>query len=173
MNIEPYQVRIVETAVTLLAFVLLRLAVRSFVRAELVRSALKGREAREVNRLVTVLLTLVLVAVISAIWGVDQGQILIFATSVVTVLGVALFAEMSILSNITACLVLFFQHPVKIGDRIRVFDQDHWVEGELIDITYFFVFVRTENDGVISIPNAVLLKETFHIVRSGEGSGTT
>jgi small-conductance mechanosensitive channel len=171
MNLEPFQVRIVETVVALLAFVALRMAVRSFIRAELVRSTLKGREAREVGRLVTALLTLVLVAVISAIWGVDQGQILIFATSVVTVLGVALFAEMSILSNITACLVLFFQHPVKIGDRIRVFDQDHWVEGELIDITYFFVFVRTDHDGVISIPNALLLKETFHIVRPGEGGG--
>lgn len=172
MNIEPYQVRIVETAVTILAFVLMRMAVRSFIRAELVRSALKEREAREVGRLVTVLLTLVLAAVISAIWGVDQGQILIFATSVLTVLGVALFAEMSILSNITACLVLFFQHPVKIGDRIRVFAQDHWVEGELIDITYFFVFVRTDHDGVVSIPNALLLKETFHIVRRADGGGT-
>jgi small-conductance mechanosensitive channel len=170
MDLGPYHVRIAETAVALLGFVGLRFAVRSLIRAELVRSTLKRREAQEVNRLVTVLLGLVLAVVVSAIWGVDQGQILIFATSVVTVLGLALFAEMSILSNITACLVLFFQHPVKIGDRIRVFDQDHWVEGELLDITYFFVFVRTENDGVISIPNALLLKDTFHIVqRSDEG----
>lgn len=170
MDLQPYHIRIAETLLALVVFFLLRYGARSLVRAELVRSTLKNREAQEVNRLVTVLLALVLIAVVSAIWGVDQGQILIFATSVVTVLGVALFAEMSILSNITACLVLFFQHPVKIGDHIRVFDQDHWVEGELMDITYFFVFVRTENDGVISIPNAVLLKETFHIVqRRDEG----
>lgn len=169
MDLEPYHLRIAETAAALLAFILLRLAARSFIRAELKRSTHKVREAREVTRLVSVLLGLVLGAVISAIWGVDQGQILIFATSVVTVLGVALFAEMSILSNITACLVLFFQHPVKIGDRIRVFDQDHWVEGELMDITYFFVFVRTERDGVVSIPNTVLLKDTFHIVQRGDG----
>jgi len=165
MDLQPYYVRIAETAVAVGVFIALRIAARSLVRAELVRSTLKSREAQEVNRLVLVLLTLILITVVSAIWGVDQGQILIFATSVVTVLGVALFAEMSILSNITACLVLFFQHPVKIGDRIRVFAQDHWVEGELMDITYFFVFVRTDSDGVISIPNAVLLKETFHIVQ--------
>jgi small-conductance mechanosensitive channel len=102
----------------------------------------------------------------------DQNKILLFATSVITVLGVALFAEMSILSNITACLVLFFQHPVKIGDRIKVYDQDHWVEGELIDITYFFVFLRTEEDGVVSIPNSVLLKETFHIVQNNAAHKT-
>lgn len=168
MDLEPYYVRIAETAVALLGFAVLRLLAQRLIRAELVRSTLKHREAQEVQRLVTVLLGLVLAIVISAIWGVDQGQILIFATSVVTVLGVALFAEMSILSNITACLVLFFQHPVKIGDRIRVYDQDHWVEGELLDITYFFVFVRTESDGIISIPNAVLLKDTFHILERGK-----
>jgi len=85
------------------------------------------------------------------------------------VLGVGLFAEMSILSNITACLVLFFQHPVKIGDRIRMFDGDHWVEGILMDITYFFVFIRTEQEGVVSIPNAALLKNAFHIVDDRPG----
>jgi small-conductance mechanosensitive channel len=170
MDLEPYHVRIAETAIALLAFVVLRLVAQRLIHAELIRSALKRREAQEVQRLATLLLALVLAIVVSAVWGVDQGQILIFATSVVTVLGLALFAEMSILSNITACLVLFFQHPVKIGDRIRVFDQDHWVEGELLDITYFFVFVRTERDGIISIPNALLLKDTFHIVERGAGT---
>ena len=170
MDLEPYHVRIAETAIALLAFVVLRLVAQRLIHAELIRSALKRREAQEVQRLATLLLALVLAIVVSAVWGVDQGQILIFAPSVVTVLGLALFAEMSILSNITACLVLFFQHPVKIGDRIRVFDQDHWVEGELLDITYFFVFVRTERDGIISIPNALLLKDTFHIVERGAGT---
>lgn len=170
MDLSPLHLRLLETAIALAAFVILRVAARSFIRAELLRSMLKRREAHEVGRLVTILLGTVLAIVVGAIWGVDQSEILIFATSVITVLGVALFAEMSILSNITACLVLFFQHPVKFGDRIRVFDQDHWVEGELMDITYFFVFVRTERDGVISIPNSVLLKETFHIVRPGQPS---
>lgn len=76
---------------------------------------------------------------------------------------------MSILSNITACLVLFFQHPVKVGDRIRAFDGEQWVEGELMDITYFFVFLRTDDRGIVSIPNAALLKNAFHIV--GKASG--
>ena len=75
------------------------------------------------------------------------------------------------LGSLLACLVLFFQHPVKIGDRVRVFDGDHWVEGELMDITYFFVFVRTEQEGVVSIPNAALLKNAFHIVDDGTGKG--
>ena len=167
MPIESIDVRVVETTIACAAFFLFKAIGRSFIKAHVRRSALKNREEQEIRRLLNVLLGIVLAIVVSAIWGVDQSQILIFATSVVTVLGVALFAEMSILSNITACLVLFFQHPVKIGDRIRVFDQDHWIEGELTDITYFFVFVRTDADGVMSIPNTVLLKDTFHIVEGG------
>ncbi|MEX1133180.1 MAG: mechanosensitive ion channel domain-containing protein [Flavobacteriales bacterium] len=167
MNLEPYQIRIAETAIALIAFFLIRHLTRSFIRANLVRAAFKTREEQEIRRLLNVLLVLVLAIVVSAIWGLDQSEILVFATSVFTVLGIALFAEMSILSNVTACLVLFFQHPVKIGDRLRVYDQDHWVEGELMDITYFFVFVRTENDGVVSIPNSTLLKDSFHIIEPG------
>ena len=134
MDLGPYQARLIETAIAVGTYLLLRSTARSLIRATLVRSVLKSREEKEVGRLINVLLFLVLAVVLAAIWGVEQSEILLFVSSVITVLGVALFAEMSILSNITACLVLFFQHPVKIGDRIRVFDGDNWVEGELMDL---------------------------------------
>jgi small-conductance mechanosensitive channel len=167
MDIASYQTQLLETAICILAYGILRLASRSLIRATLMRSVFKAKEEKEVRRLFNFLLLLIAGVVISAIWGMDQSKILLFATSVVTVLGVGLFAEMSILSNITACLVLFFQHPVKIGDRIKVFDSDHWVEGELTDITYFFVFIRTEQEGLVSVPNSALLKSTFHILEDG------
>ncbi len=167
MDIAPYQAQLLETAICILAYGILRLASRSLIRATLMRSVFKAKEEKEIRRLFNFLLLLIAGVVISAIWGMDQSEILLFATSVVTVLGVGLFAEMSILSNITACLVLFFQHPVKIGDRIRVFDGDQWVEGELMDITYFFVFIRTEQEGLVSVPNSALLKNAFHIVDDG------
>jgi small-conductance mechanosensitive channel len=164
MDLGPYQARIIETAIAVGTYLLLRFTARSLIRATLVRSVFKSREEKEVGRLINVLLFLILAVVLAAIWGVEQSEILLFVSSVITVLGVALFAEMSILSNITACLVLFFQHPVKIGDRIRVFDGDNWVEGELMDITYFFVFIRTDGEGTVSIPNAIPLKNALHIV---------
>lgn len=172
MDLGPYQTRIIETAIAVGTYLLLRSTARSLIRATLVRSVFKSREEKEVGRLINVLLFLVLAVVLAAIWGVEQSEILLFVSSVITVLGVALFAEMSILSNITACLVLFFQHPVKIGDRIRVFDGDNWVEGELMDITYFFVFIRTDDKGIVSIPNAVLMKNAFHIVKEAPEQGS-
>lgn len=162
----PQQTRLIETVIAIGLFFIIRAVMRSIVRATLLRSVFKSKEEREINRLLSALMYLILAVALAAIWGVDQGEILIFATSVITVLGVAFFAEMSILSNVTACLVLFFQHPVKLGDRIRVFDGEQWVEGELMDITYFFVFIRTDEQGTISVPNATLLKNAFHIVRT-------
>ena len=76
----------------------------------------------------------------------------------------ALFAEMSILANITACLILFFQHPIKVGDTIAITYEGKETEGELIDITYFFVFIKTPNRGTLTIPNALLLKNSFLII---------
>lgn len=154
----------IETAVCLVGFLVVRSTGRYLIRAAVARSSFKAKEEKEIMRLLNLLIVLVLAVILTAIWGVKQSEILIFATSVITVLGVAFFAEMSILSNVTSFIVLFFQHPVKLGDRIKVLDDAHAVEGELIDITYFFVFIRTADKGIVTIPNSVLLKSAFRII---------
>ncbi|MFN6114773.1 MAG: mechanosensitive ion channel domain-containing protein [Flavobacteriales bacterium] len=156
--------QILESVACLLGYIALRRIGRFFVRSAVVRSAYKAGEEGSVLRLLDLLFLVVLALVLAAIWGMKQNEILLFATSVITVLGVAFFAEMSILSNVTASVVLFFQHPVKVGDRIRVQFEGQELEGELVDITYFFVFLRTDEGGTISLPNAVLLKNAFTIV---------
>jgi small-conductance mechanosensitive channel len=160
----PYAPQLIETAVCVGGFLLIRSLGRHLIRNAVVRSAFKAKEEKEVMRLLNLLIVLVAGILLTAIWGVKQSEILIFATSVITVLGVAFFAEMSILSNITACLVLFFQHPIKIGDTIKVLDEANPIEGELIDITYFFVFIRTRDGGTVTMPNSVLLRSSFVIV---------
>ena len=144
---ETYRTQLLETLVCLIAFFVIRFLGRHIIRKAVVRSSFKAKEEKEIMRLLNLLIVLVLAVILTAIWGVKQSEVLIFATSVITVLGIAFFAEMSILSNITACLVLFFQHPIKIGDTIKVLDSEHAIEGELIDITYFFVFIRTADPG--------------------------
>ena len=161
--ITAHQEQVVETAVCVIAFLLMRRFGHHIVRNAVIRSSFKAKEEKEILRLLNLFATVVLTIVITAIWGVKQNEILIFATSVITVLGVAFFAEMSVLSNVTACFVLFFQHPVKIGDFITVQDGEQLLEGELIDITYFFVFLRTLDGRTVTMPNATLLKVPFTI----------
>lgn len=166
MDVNAHASQWIETLVCLAGFFMIRYLGRYLVRNAVVRHSFKSKEEREILRLLNLLTVLVLAVVLTAIWGVKQSEVLIFATSVITVLGVAFFAEMSILSNVTACLVLFFQHPIKIGDTIKVLDDDHAIEGELIDITYFFVFIRTADRRMITMPNSLLLKSPFSVLVS-------
>lgn len=163
--LTAHQEQFVETAVCVIAFLLLRLFGHRIVRNAIVRSSFKAKEEKEILRLLNLFNAVVFAIVITAIWGVKQNEILIFATSVITVLGVAFFAEMSILSNITSCLVLFFQHPIKIGDTLRIEEGEIVLEGVLEDITYFFVFLRTVDGRMVTLPNTTLLKAPFTIVQ--------
>ena len=164
--IDTHGPQLLETAVVLAALVGIRYALRFGMRTTILKAVAKSGEAKEVGRIINLLLVIVMAVVLTAIWGVKQSELLIFATSVITVLGIGFFAEMSILSNITAFLVLFFQHPVKIGDRIRIHDGDKEIDGELMELTYFFAHVRTDAGSTVTVPNAVLLKSPFTITQA-------
>jgi len=161
---SSYKIQLIETGVAFLVFLILRFTTQYFVRITVVKSLLKNNERKDVTRLINLILFVVFTIIIVAIWSVKQDHILVVASSLLTVFGVALFAEMSILSNITACLILFFQHPIKVGDTICVLHEGSEVEGELIDITYFFLFIKTSHRGILTIPNSVLLKTSFYVI---------
>jgi len=104
-------------------------------------------------KLINILIFVMAVVVIAAIWGVNQSQLILFISSFLTVLGIALFAQWSILSNVTAGLILFLNHPLRLGDRIKIMDKDYNIEGRVDDITYFFLHIRMDNGEKITIPN--------------------
>lgn len=100
---------------------------------------------------------------ITAIWGVDNDQFVLFISSVLTVLGVGFFAQWSILSNITAGIILFFNHPLKIGDLISIIDKDFPIKGRVTDITLFFIHITTSEGQHLTLPNSVVLYKTLDI----------
>jgi small-conductance mechanosensitive channel len=78
-----------------------------------------------------------------------------------TVLGVALFAQWSILSNITATIIVFFSFPAKIGDTIAILEKDSLVEGRISDIGIFFVLLKTKDGEVVSIPSNLFIQKVI------------
>ncbi|MCQ1058033.1 mechanosensitive ion channel domain-containing protein [Photobacterium sp. DNB23_23_1] len=87
------------------------------------------------------------------------GDISLFLSSIFAVLGVALFAQWSILSNLTASVLIFFVFPYRIGDNIKVADKDEDISGIIIDITMFHVILRHENGNIITYPNNLILQK--------------
>ena len=98
-------------------------------------------------------------AIFTIFLGIGFGDISLFLSSVFAVLGVALFAQWSILSNLTASILIFFVFPYRIGDMIKVAEKDADVSGELIDITMFHVLIRHEDGNIITYPNNLILQK--------------
>jgi small-conductance mechanosensitive channel len=162
--LELYKSQIIETIITCAVFIVLKYFSVYIIRLTIVRSAFKHQEQKEVVRLMNLLIVPTFIVIISSIWALQQSEILVFISSIITVIGVALFAEWSILSNITAYLVLFFSHSMKIGDRIKIDSESYSLEGEILDITYFFMYIKTAHSETITIPNAIVLKNPFSIL---------
>ena len=91
------------------------------------------------------------------IWGFDFSGLLLFTTSIVTVVGIALFASWSILSNITAYFVLLLHQSYRRGNFIRVIDADNYIEGYISEMNAFNTRLITEAREVIIYPNNLLL----------------
>lgn len=98
--------------------------------------------------------------VLCLFWGVDYSSLVVAASSTLAVMGVAFFAQWSILSNITASIVIFFTYPTRIGDRVRILDTETTtVEGSIIDINLFQVLIETADSGVVNYPNNLFIQK--------------
>jgi small-conductance mechanosensitive channel len=99
------------------------------------------------------------------IWGVQPKDIIIAISSITTVVGVAMFAQWSILSNITSGVILFFSFPFKIGDTIKIHDKDFPIVAEIEDIRAFHVSLITEEGEMIVYPNNLLFQKGISIIK--------
>jgi small-conductance mechanosensitive channel len=164
---ESYKIQIIESLIVLVAYGVLYYVNHSLISKVFQSVARIDTGQRKVYRkVVNLFMSIVLVVVLSAIWGVDQSEIALFVSSVLTVMGIAFFAQWSILSNITASLILFFNHPLKIGDTIKVLDKEYPFEGEIIDLTYFFVYVKISSTETLTIPNNVMLQKAIVVLNT-------
>jgi small-conductance mechanosensitive channel len=157
-------VKIIQTIVVLLLLVVAQLFTRNVIKSFLKKFRFTSQRRKLTIRIINLLLSITTIVFISAIWGVRQSQMAVFISSAMAVLGIAFVAQWSLLSNITAGLILFFNHPLKIGDHIKVIEKDFVIEGTINDITFFFVHIKTLNREKISIANNIFLQKNISIV---------
>lgn len=100
------------------------------------------------------------------IFGINFKEVVVFASSILAVLGVGFFAQWSILSNITAGVLLFFYHPMRIGNTIKILDKDYDFTGEIKNITSFYVVLHiSEGNREITIPNTIILYKSIELLK--------
>ena len=115
-------------------------------------------------KLNTLFYYLIASVVFAIIWGVQLKDFTVFVSSVLAVIGVAFVAQWSILSNLTASVILFFNHPLRIGDRICIQDKDFDWTGMVEDITGFYLFMKTDKGQNVTIPNSIVIQRGIEIL---------
>jgi small-conductance mechanosensitive channel len=161
---EPFKIQLIESSLVVISYFLVYYITTTFVNNSLKNTHLQRGRRKMIIKSVHLLSFLTATILLSAIWGLKQSEIAVFVGTLLTVLGIAFFAQWSLLSNITSSLLLFFNHPVKIGDTIKVLDKDCPFEGEVIDLTYFFVHLKTTSGELITIPNSHIFQKSISMI---------
>jgi small-conductance mechanosensitive channel len=161
---ETYKIQIIETIVVILGYFTAYYTTKIFINNSLKQTHLQRGRRKMIIKAVHLVSFLAASIFLSAIWGLKQNEIAVFVGTLLTALGIAFFAQWSLLSNVTSSLLLFFNHPVKIGDTLKVLDKEYPFEGEVTDLTYFFVHLKSANGEIITIPNSLLLQKSVSVV---------
>ncbi len=133
--------------------------------SKLGRSRHKNRaRIKLVGRYVSVTFFLIALLIEAFILGIAIDDIILLFSSVFAILGITLFANWSILSNVTSGIVMFFSFPYKIGDKIHIHDKEHEVIGIIEDIRSFQVHIRNSNGDLLTYPNNMFLQKAVTLV---------
>ncbi len=157
------EIQIAETILVVLAVIVGRRILGGVLKKIYQNLDLQERRFRLINKIKDIILYAVALVFILTIWSVGQSDILLFVSSFLTILGITLFAQWSLLSNITAGIILFVNHPAKVGDRVQVLDKDFNISGDISDIGLFFISITTDENNEITIPNSMIFQKMVKI----------
>ena len=160
---EAFNIQIIETAIILSGYIILYFIFKTVINNFLKRTRLERSRRKMAIRAVQLFTTMTAVILLTGVWGFKQNEIALFASTILTALGIAFFAQWSLLSNITSSILIFFNHPVKLGDYIKVLSKDYQYEGEVTEMNYFFVHIKTNDKRIITIPNSHFFEKSFSI----------
>jgi small-conductance mechanosensitive channel len=153
------EIKILQTALSIILFVIIRLVIIKLIDRTVTKSFLQKTRGKIIKKVLQIVLSSITLIFILTVWGVNQSELFLFMASVLTVIGIALFAQWSHLSNITSGVIIFFNHPFKLDDTVSIIDKDFEVEGRISDIGLFFVKLKTKQGEEVLMPNNIFLQK--------------
>lgn len=116
-----------------------------------------------VQKIFQLIIFVMLLVAAGIAFGINYDKFGFVVSSIFAVIGIALFAQWSILSNVTASLIIFFFFPYRVGDTVRIFDDKEVLEGEIHEITLFHLLIKNEKREIISFPNSLVFQKAIVI----------
>lgn len=120
-----------------------------------------NREIRIVSNLILGTATfIILMAFLEAV-NVPLGNVWTAISTLLALVAIGFFAVWSILSHMTAAVVLFLQRPFRIGDYLQFGDETY--SGKVVRTGLFFTEVEDSAGGRSQIPNNLLFQRRFRV----------
>ena len=164
MTLSNLYFELIATGVLILILLISRALIIGLIRRFSNSEQIIDRRAQLITKLINyVILGCALVGVF-IIWGVDVRNLGVIVSSIFAVIGVAFFAQWSILSNITSGVIMFFTFPYKIGDRIMIHDKEYEYVGIIEDIKTFHIVILNDAGQRITYPNSLVLQKGVSIL---------
>ncbi|MEY3500027.1 MAG: hypothetical protein RL308_1696 [Bacteroidota bacterium] len=163
--INDFTKETISTGILLIVVFIVRIIVSKLIRRYAKLSQIIEHRTKLVVKYIHLLINIIAVFTLILIWGVETKDLFFTISSLTTVLGVGMFAQWSILSNITSGIILFFSFPFKIGDIIRIHDKEFPFEAEIEDIRAFHIYMKTKDGEMITYPNNLLLQRGISIIK--------
>lgn len=100
-------------------------------------------------------------------FGVQIGGIWALISTVLAMIAIGFVAVWSLLSNMSATLLILIFRPFEIGDRIEFVGEP--TKGKVIHLGMMFTTLRESDASVLQIPNNIIFQR---VVRRTRGEGT-
>lgn len=165
MIFETYKTELITTGIVLLVLFLISIISNKVVRKIGRKSGINEARIKLICRYVTVTLMLIALLIEAFVFGAQLKELTLLFSSVFAVIGIALFAIWSILSNITSGIIMFFNFPYKVGDKIEIHDKDFPLQAIIEDIRAFQLHLRLDNGDLVTYPNNLMLQKAVTLVK--------
>jgi MscS family membrane protein len=162
--INTYQSELIYTGILLIILLIVRFIIKISIKKIGRKSNINEARIGLISRYASVTLFLIAILIESFILGVSPADIALVFSSVFAVIGIALFAIWSILSNITSGVIMFFSFPYKVGDKIQIHDKDFPIEAIVEDIRAFHLHLRLDNGDLVTYPNNLILQKAVTLI---------
>lgn len=165
MFFETYKTELIQLLIVVIVLLILRFSILISVKKIGLKRGINEARIKLINRYVGVALLLTAILITAFIFEAPFEDLALVFSSVFAVIGIALFAVWSILSNITSGVIMFFSFPYKVGDKIQIHDKDFPIEAIIEDIRAFQLHLRLDNGDLITYPNNLILQKPVSLIK--------
>ena len=144
-------IKVVGTFVILLAGLLLQKLLQKTIDRYVRKYRLAHRRNLAMHKTKTVFVYICMVIGIVLLWGVALENVWVSIVGLLGLIAIGFVAVWSILSNVVAGILLFFNQTLRIEEQIELLPDG--IGGKVLDINSFFVIIVDEEGNKFHVPN--------------------